>query len=504
MNKLLAGLVMGLLSSYTSIAEQDGKALYTMYCGSCHGMNGEGGAGDSAPPLANSPWVKGAPERSIKILLHGLQGELLLNNKLYDLVMPPQGMVLDDSQIAKVLTYVRSSWGNEEQWSSAGVSAKMVAKVRQETAKQEGMYEAVDLEEQHPLAGLPQAPSLIKGLIISTYYNREGAWDTMPDFSTLEPDSVEEEHEGLLSLKDLDPKISFGVLWSGRFEAQHEGEYTFTMLVDDGARLYINDTLIVSQEDQGGLTRPAKVGNISLPVGQHEFRMEYYQAAGQVGLELRVKTPGVMRPVSLHPEKPKGKRKKPKPVVIALAPEGGEAVSFRNFIGGMDKRSIAYGYPEGLNLSYSQDLANVQSMWKGDFIDAGPRWTGRGNKFLINSQESDLNITNGITVKINGSDTPVEHWKIELDERRYPTFYSRVVGHPNVILQDRYDPIADGSGFRRQLQISGEGVTHVTIPVKSTAEGQPTVSCMQQAGAHTTYSLETATAGLSYIFDYKW
>jgi len=45
------------------------------------------------------------------IVLGGLKGPVTVNGETYDGIMPSQGH-LSDEDVAAVLTYVRSSWGN--------------------------------------------------------------------------------------------------------------------------------------------------------------------------------------------------------------------------------------------------------------------------------------------------------------------------------------------------------------------------------------------------------
>ena len=97
---------------------QDGKVQYEQLCGACHGNDGKGAQAGQFPPLADSAWIKGAPDRMIQVVLHGLMGEITVPSKhstgTYNLVMPPQGAALTDEQIAAITTYVRSSWENKE------------------------------------------------------------------------------------------------------------------------------------------------------------------------------------------------------------------------------------------------------------------------------------------------------------------------------------------------------------------------------------------------------
>jgi mono/diheme cytochrome c family protein len=87
-----------------------GKAEYTQYCQNCHMENGEGQPG-VFPPVAKTSYVKDT-KKIIKIILEGQSGEITVNGKKYNTMMPAQAY-LTDQQIADVLTYIRSSWGNK-------------------------------------------------------------------------------------------------------------------------------------------------------------------------------------------------------------------------------------------------------------------------------------------------------------------------------------------------------------------------------------------------------
>lgn len=103
-----------------------GKQVYDRVCGVCHGVDGLGAPG-KAPPLAGSEWVntKGAT-RLIHIPQAGLSGPLQVKGKGWSLAMPPMGAALSDADLAAVLTYIRSAWGNKE----GEVTAAQVKAVR--------------------------------------------------------------------------------------------------------------------------------------------------------------------------------------------------------------------------------------------------------------------------------------------------------------------------------------------------------------------------------------
>jgi nitrite reductase (NO-forming) len=64
------------------------------------------------PPLAKSDFLAKDPKRAIGIVMNGLNGEITVNGKIYNLDMPAQTR-LTDQQITDVLNFVRNTWGNK-------------------------------------------------------------------------------------------------------------------------------------------------------------------------------------------------------------------------------------------------------------------------------------------------------------------------------------------------------------------------------------------------------
>jgi mono/diheme cytochrome c family protein len=90
---------------------QRGQEVYTATCKACHQDKGQGMEG-VYPPLAKSDFLAKDPKRAIDIVLHGINGEITVNGKKYNLDMPAQSQ-LTDQQITDVLNFVHNSWGNK-------------------------------------------------------------------------------------------------------------------------------------------------------------------------------------------------------------------------------------------------------------------------------------------------------------------------------------------------------------------------------------------------------
>lgn len=106
-----------------------GDVIFTGVCLPCHQAGGEGLEG-RYPPLAGSEWLAKDASIPVRILLNGLRGPIVARGKLVDGEMPQLGNQLGDAEIAAVLTYVRSSFGNK----AGPVEASLVTKLRAETA----------------------------------------------------------------------------------------------------------------------------------------------------------------------------------------------------------------------------------------------------------------------------------------------------------------------------------------------------------------------------------
>ena len=86
-----------------------GERVYKNVCAACHQQSGQGVAG-AFPPLAGSDFLNADKTRAIQIASGGLSGRIVVNGKEYNSQMP--GLNLSDEDVANVLTYVFSQWGN--------------------------------------------------------------------------------------------------------------------------------------------------------------------------------------------------------------------------------------------------------------------------------------------------------------------------------------------------------------------------------------------------------
>lgn len=91
------------LSEGNMVQARTGKEIYETVCQACHMAEGKGAFGAGYyPPLANNETLEEA-SYPIYVLLNGLKG------------MPAVGKMMDDEQIAAVVGYIRTNFGNDYQ-----------------------------------------------------------------------------------------------------------------------------------------------------------------------------------------------------------------------------------------------------------------------------------------------------------------------------------------------------------------------------------------------------
>ncbi|HSU28023.1 MAG TPA: PA14 domain-containing protein [Chitinophagaceae bacterium] len=134
-------------------------------------------------------------------------------------------------------------------------------------------------------------PDGLKGKIYFLAENTE----KLPYFDTL-------KSMGELYVKKLDiperpwttgfPGVSgrnewFAIVYTGYFRVKKAGHFTFRLLSDDGAKLYIDGKLVINND---GIHGPgARLGDVDLNSSKHSIRVEYFQGpAVQIALQLFV------------------------------------------------------------------------------------------------------------------------------------------------------------------------------------------------------------------------
>jgi len=152
------------------------------------------------------------------------------------------------------------------------------------------------VDESTPVFGTTVViPFGLKGDI---YHLRQDAYQ-LPKFEKLKP--VGTIYTTMLHIPPRDfsdgfPGVTkriewFAIDYRGRFYIDRPGRYDFTLISDDGSKLYIDDKLVI---DNDGLHSSLPMnGSIKLAGGIHRIRVSYFQGPGRVlALILGVAGPG--------------------------------------------------------------------------------------------------------------------------------------------------------------------------------------------------------------------
>ncbi len=147
---------------------------------------------------------------------------------------------------------------------------------------------AFDSSALRPADGLPisTAPGLT-----ATYYEPFNG-TLLPDFDTLTP-SFERTIPGLNygstsgRFADSGLRDRFAAVFEGFITVPAPDLYTFELTVDDGAKLFIGDTLVVDADSQNTVATTTE-GQIGLQAGAHRLRVEFFESVGFLALIARV------------------------------------------------------------------------------------------------------------------------------------------------------------------------------------------------------------------------
>ncbi len=133
-----------------ALALPPGQTKFLEICAVCHSPDGKGMFG-LGPPVAGSEWVTGEKKSALRIILTGLGGPISVGGKAFkqpDIgpLMPGLAFNLKDEEIAGVLTYLRTAFGN----SADAVTAAEVAAERKELGGRSEPFTAEELSGKAP------------------------------------------------------------------------------------------------------------------------------------------------------------------------------------------------------------------------------------------------------------------------------------------------------------------------------------------------------------------
>ncbi len=136
-------------------------------------------------------------------------------------------------------------------------------------------------EESTPIFGTTVIiPTGLRGLVYHIHHNSK----KLPDFAKMKP-AGPAIYTSALNVPPQDfrqgfPGVTkrtewFAIDYTGKFWINDPGMYSFSLLSDDGSKLYIDDQVVV---DNDGVHPPEeKSGSVELAGGIHSMRVSYFQ-----------------------------------------------------------------------------------------------------------------------------------------------------------------------------------------------------------------------------------
>ncbi|UHG90354.1 PA14 domain-containing protein [Spirosoma oryzicola] len=140
-----------------------------------------------------------------------------------------------------------------------------------------------------PTTGLRDADNPANAVVGLNYSYYESYWTTLPDFNSLTPTKSGTTSVPSLSVRNREE--SYGIRFTGYISVPTDGQYTFYTSSDDGTKLYIGSTEVVSNDGVHG--DQEKSGTIGLKAGLHAITVVYFQGGGGAALSVSYSGPNI-------------------------------------------------------------------------------------------------------------------------------------------------------------------------------------------------------------------
>ena len=143
---ILAALTAASFAEDIKASADRGKMIYLQSCMACHQITGQGVPG-AFPPLTKTEYSIGDARRVVAIALKGIAGAITIEGKTYVVGMPQPDLTFpilkEDKNIADVLNYVRTNFGNDIK---EAITTEFVAEVRKEFIERKTQWTEAELK----------------------------------------------------------------------------------------------------------------------------------------------------------------------------------------------------------------------------------------------------------------------------------------------------------------------------------------------------------------------
>ncbi len=287
----------------------------------------------------------------------------------------------------------------------------------------------------------------------------EGNWNTLPDFSTLEP--VSSGTDSVIRVSEASGKRDhFAMIYNGNITIPVSGEYIFTSVIDDGGEFFIDNQSVCKREKGpgGGTSR----GLITLEKGTYPFMLTYFQDVWGASIRLYYEGPGIAKkPVGGLPVK--NDYKPHEPIKISTSDSPAIQRSFINHRNSVKTHVISVGTPQNIHYTYDLKQGALVKFWKGEFADTYGMWHSRGGTQKLQPGNFAIDAMDGQPIaRLLASNAPwpqdesVDYTfkKYLINKEKYPVF---TFEYRNAVVEDLIIPSADHQGLSRTINIKMSG-----------------------------------------------
>jgi hypothetical protein len=297
-----------------------------------------------------------------------------------------------------------------------------------------------------------------------------GDWDVLPDFSALEV--ADQGEADFIDVSVAGQADKYALKFYGDLFVPTEGEYFIQSTIDDGGDIFINGELVLHNDGEPNVGTEQTIA--TLPAGQHDFEMTYFQDHwGAVAL-IRYEGPEMaMQSLAADPRTSRWLEREPPtlPLTELKAPE--LLRCFADY--GDEKRThvMAVGIPEGPHYLYDLEQMALLKTWRGDFADVAEMWINRGERQLMKPLNAAIELSDGLPVaeadyrnKDWPKDYPTGLKRIgyEINQADLPVFKYQM---GNQTITDQLEPAEQGNSLIRRFE--KEGNTELILQL---AQGQ--------------------------------
>ncbi|MDQ3814259.1 MAG: PA14 domain-containing protein, partial [Armatimonadota bacterium] len=198
----------------------------------------------------------------------------------------------------------------------------------------------------------------------------------------------------------IDPD-TFSVRWTGQVQAQVSETYTFYTRTDDGARLWINDQLLI--DDWNGHPAQENSGTIQLAAGvKYNIKMEYFDGEGGAVAELLWSSPSIFKQAVPQSQLyPTGASAQPPVITTHPASQtkaAGQPVTF----------SVAATGTAPLSYLWQRNGVNISGATAANYTISSVTTADNGAQFrALVSNSAGQAISNVATLTVTSSQPPV-------------------------------------------------------------------------------------------------